>query len=134
MTSLISATKQVPANAGYYIPVADCRLFFYANNGTDSAPSFGQMVSTMSTSGARVSSLIASAGAGVFKDMGKTVGSSARVFRKVQLLAGRSTDVTEGVAGAATAPTSYLTGYIELPGTHGLSSGSANYTPVARLG
>jgi hypothetical protein len=132
MTSLISATKQIPANAGYYITVGDARLRFYANNGTDEAPSMGQMVSTMSTSGAAVSSLITTAGAGVFKDMGKTLVSSSRVFRKVQLLAGPAT--TEGVAGGAAAPTAYLTGYIELPGTHGLSSGSALHTPVARLG
>jgi hypothetical protein len=132
MTSLISVTKQTPANAGYYIPVGDCRSRFYANNGTDEVPVFGQMISTMSAASASVSSLIATAGAGVFKDMGKTLMSSSRVFRKVQLLAGGPT--TEGVAGVNVAPTAYLTGYIELPGTHGESSGSLAYTPVARLG
>jgi hypothetical protein len=132
MTSLISVTKQIPANAGYYITVGDARLRFYANNGSDEVPVFGQMLSTMSSSGAAVSSLIATAGAGVFKDMGKTLVSSSRVFRKVQLLAGQTN--TEGVAGADVAPTNYLTGYIELPGTHGESSGSGVYTPVARLG
>ena len=135
MTSLTSHIKQIPANAGYYITVASAVNSFYANNGTDELPAFGQMVSTMSTSGAYVSSLIAGPG-GVFKDMGKTLVSSGRVFRKVQMVA-TSTSVlfggTDGVAGVATDPTAYLTGYIELPGQHG-SGGYSAPTPVARLG
>ena len=135
MTSLTSYIKQVPANAGYYITVADARPRFFANNGTDEIPAFGQMISTMSSSGAYVSSLIAVPG-GVFKDMGKTLVSSGRVFRKVQMVA-TSTSVlfggTDGVAGADTLISAYLTGYIELPGQHG-SGGFSAPTPVARLG
>jgi len=135
MSSLLSRTKQVPANAGYYIPVGDCRLKFYQNNGTDAAPSFGQSVSTMSSSGAYVSTSIATAGAGIFRDHGKTLLSSGRVFRKVQLQV--STLNTEGVAGgayASGAAPGYLTGYIELPGTGGYSASTGTFTPVARLG
>jgi hypothetical protein len=135
MTSLTSYTKQIPANAGYYITVGDCRLAFVANNGTDEAPQFGQMVSTMSTAGAGVSSLIRAAG-GVFKDMGKTLVSSSRVFRKVQLVVSTGFVVsggTSGVAGQDVAPSNYLTGYIELPGQHG-SGGFPGAAPVARLG
>lgn len=137
MTSLQTGLKQVPANGGYYIPVADIRATFYQNNGTSAAPSFGQSISTLSTAGAVVSSLIASAGAGVLRDMGQTLTSSTRVFRKVQIL--RSTlsvanNGTDGVAGQPTTPGAYLTGYIELPGTGGYSSGAPSFTPVARLG
>jgi hypothetical protein len=64
--------------------------------------------------------------------MGKTLVSSNRTFRKVQLLSAQA--ATEGVAGADVAPTNYLTAYIELPGQHGVSSGSGSFTPVARLG
>jgi hypothetical protein len=62
--------------------------------------------------------------------MGKTLMSSGRTFRKVQLAI--SSVTTEGVGGIDSAPTNYLTGYIELPGQHGISSGF--FTPVARLG
>ena len=142
MTSLQTRLKQIPANAGYYVNVGDCRLTFYANNGTDAAPSFGQMVSTMSTAGAAVSTQIVLAGAGVFRDMGKTlistqsVGGNARVFRKVQLLVANTSSVTNsGTDGVKQVPGGggYLTGYIELPG-QGTGSGTASFTPVARLG
>jgi hypothetical protein len=136
MTSLQTSLKQVPANAGYYIPVADCRATFYVNNGTSDAPNFGQGISTLSTAGAVVSSLIASAGAGTLRDMGQTLTSSTRVFRKVQILRATSSLVnggTDGVAGQSATPGAYITGYIELPGTGGYSSG-AGFTPVARLG
>lgn len=136
MSSLLSGIKQVPSNAGYYIPVANCVTTFYVNNGTADAPNFGQGVSTLSSAGAVVSSLIASAGAGVMRDMGQTLLSSTRVFRKVQILRATSSIVTggtDGVAGNSTTAGPYLTGYIELPGTGGYSSG-AGFTPVARLG
>jgi hypothetical protein len=128
---MLKQTKQIPSNNGYYVPVGDCRTRFYAQSGTDTAPNFAtNMISSMSTSGAYVSSLVATNGAGgVFRDHGKTVLSSGRVFRKVQLMV--STVGTEGVGG------SYLTGYIELPGTGGMSSGAGGlgvFTPVARLG
>ena len=137
MTSLLSGLKQIP-QSGYYIPVADCRGAVFVNNGTDAAPSFGSMLSTISTAGALTSTLIASAGAGVFRDMGKTLISSGRAFRKVQLLIGTadvatgSVTATSGVGGAASA---YLTGYIILPGSgDGANQSGAGFTPVARLG
>ena len=136
MSSLQSGLKQVPANAGYYIPVADCRTTFYVNAGTDAAPTIQSGLSSLSSAGKGVSTLIASSGAGVFRDMGKTLVSSTRVFRRVQLLAATSSLVnggTDGVAGNSTTPGEYLTGLIELPGTGGYSSGYA-FTPVARLG
>ena len=140
MTSLISATKQIPANAGYYITVSSIANCFYANSGTDEAPVMnnGAATSTLSTSGAFAA---ANAPGAVFRDHGKTLLSSGRVFRKVQMMRNTGavqnlgTDGVGGVAaGASVYPTAYLTGYIELPGTGGASSGSGAYTPVARLG
>ena len=144
MTSLLSGIKQIPANNGYYIPVANCINTFVQNNGTDAAPSFGQIVSTLSTAGAGVSSLVNAAGAGVFRDMGKTLISSGRTFRKVQLLIS-TPDVSTGLPAATSgvggpSPT-YLTGYIILPGSGdganqvgGAPGAVGTFTPVARLG
>lgn len=139
MTSLISQTKQIPANAGYYITVATgvAAGTIYANQGTDALPVLNNpvMASTLSTSG--VYTTVNAAGA-VLKDMGKTLVSSGRVFRKVQVVANTSAAVvpgkeTGGVGGVDVAPTAYITGFIELPGQHG-SGGYAPTTPVARLG
>ena len=147
MTSLLTRSKQIPANGGYYINIGDCRTTFYANtSGSDSAPTFSSsaMVQAMSTAGSRVSTFIVASGAGVFRDHGKTLISSGRTFRKVQLMVSTGTS-TEGVAGSAdgvnsgvvSQPSGYLTGYIELPGTGGATSNmptSGAFTPVARLG
>ena len=140
MTSLISLTKQIPANAGYYITVATgvAAGTIYANQGTDELPTLSNpiMASTLSTSG--VYTTVNAAGA-VLKDMGKTLVSSGRVFRKVQVVANTGSLVnvvnrdTSGVGGVADTTTAYITGYIELPGQHG-SGGSAPTTAVARLG
>ena len=139
MTSLQSGLKQIPANAGYYINLADARATFYQNLNTDAAPVISANTYARSTvgSGVAYSTLLGTPGSAVFKDMGKTLLSSQRVFRKVQLVTSTNSLVnggTEGVGGVDVAPTNYITGYIELPGTHGFSSGSGSYTPVARLG
>jgi hypothetical protein len=141
MTSLISQTKQIPTNSGYYINVGDCRLRYFQNNGTDEIVTMGANLYALSTanllaSGTSISTSLATAGGAVFKDMGKTLVSSGRVFRKVQLVANTGADLvtgTAGVGGVDTAPVNYLTGYIELPGQHG-NGGYSAPTPVARLG
>jgi len=143
MTSLQSGLKQIPANAGYYIAVATATSKVYSNVGTDAAPNLSNGAFQSSISSATKSNVVA-AGT-VFRDHGKTLLSASRVFRKVQLLVSSNSLVnggTDGVGGvsyetAAASPsvqTAYLTGYIELPGTGGYSTGSDSYTPVARLG
>jgi hypothetical protein len=54
--------------------------------------------------------LISSVGAGLLKDMGKTVVSSNRTFRKVQLVVPGGT----GVSSSASTAGPFYTGYIEL--------------------
>ena len=133
MTSLLTSTKQIPANAGYYINVGDCSGSCFGNLGTNDAPQFsvGAFTSSVSTVGL-FNSLVAP-GTAVFRDHGVTLVSTGRVFRKVQLLAPNA-ESSEGVTQVpGSNPVSYLTGYIELPGTGGKSSGST-FTPVARLG
>jgi hypothetical protein len=130
MSSVRSQTKQIPSN-GYFITVGDVRNTFYQQTGTDALPRFTQSLSTLSTSGKAVSTLLSAAG-GILRDHGKTLVSSGRVFRKVQVMTGTSSiqvGETDGVAGqgygvdALGTPSGYLTGYIELPGTGGTTSG-----------
>jgi hypothetical protein len=138
MTSLISHTKQIPLNSGYYITLTDARSKFYFNAGTTDAP----LMSTVSFSDPQqgnLSSIVGNQG-GILRDHGVTLLSAGRVFRKVQIMASTNSVTvggTDGVAGqvnAAGLTPSYGTGFIELPGTGGYSSGSGSYTPVARLG
>ncbi len=147
MTSLQSGLKQIPANNGYYINVASVTGTIYTNTGTDAAPVFSNAIaiSSVSAATAGVSTMLITAGATIFRDMGKTLTSSSRIFRKVQLLMSTNSLVnsgTDGVGGVAGSSTlaSYLTMYIELPGTGGYSTGAGtntstvDFTPVARLG
>jgi hypothetical protein len=136
MTSLLTNLKQIPSNAGFYINVGDCRTTFYQNNGLDDLPNISANVYARSTTGIAISTSLATAGSAVFRDMGKSLRSSGRAFRKVQLLVSTNNVLvggTDGVGGVDAATTNYLTGYIELPGFGG-ATGTGSFTPVARLG
>lgn len=131
MSSVTSpGPRQVSNNAGYFIPVGDCRGKIYAING--SAVTVAEWASSGYAVGV-VSSLQGAgttAGAGaILRDMGKTVVSSARTFRKVQYVI--STNSTFGVGGkvGTTPVVDYLTGYVEL----GFEGGGVP-TPVAHFG
>ena len=147
MTSLQTSLKQIPLNMGYYINVGDCRTKFYQNNGTDDAIRMSTNQYALSTNATSVagntttvlSTLLATAGSAIFRDHGKTLVSSGRVFRKVQLMVSTNSVYpqlgTDGVGGNDSTFNNYLTGYIELPGTNNGGSGIGNgCTPVARLG
>lgn len=107
-----------------------------ANFGTDAAPLF----STNSLSISSIASTLLNAG-NVLKDMGKTLVSSGRIFRKVQLVQGGLGGVggvTASGPGQGPNP-DYFTGYIELPSIDssvgaGPGGATANRTFVARLG
>jgi hypothetical protein len=140
MSSLQKNLKQIPSN-GYFITVGDVRNTFYQQTGTDNVPRFTQSLSTLSTSGKLVSSILSAAG-GILRDHGKTLVSSGRVFRKVQVMNGTSSiqvGGTDGVQGqgygvdALGTPSGYLTGYIELPGTGGTTSGVLAGTAVGQV-
>lgn len=63
------------------------------------------------SAGALLSSISSIAQGGLLRDMGKTVISSNRTFRKVQLI---TPSLAGGVAGVATTSGPFLSGYIEL--------------------
>ena len=141
MTSLQSVPKQHDNDAGYFIPVASLAGFIFAR--TEPSPAganTGVNGGTFSTAqwayvgavNARALSSIPTAGGCLLKDMGRTVVSSSRTFRKIQLVVRDPLNLsTSGVGGqAGTTPNSdYFTGYIELG-----FDGTGTPAPVARFG
>jgi hypothetical protein len=124
---------------GFFIPVGRCDnlVFAYtAGTGAGGSAVAGNFTAVPwagpnATQPNRATSTIAAAGAGgVFKDMGKTVVSASRVFRKVQLLVSSNVS-TGGVNGSAGGITDYLTGYIELMSGNGPPTTAGNAAPVA---
>ena len=135
MSSLLRSTRQVSENIGYYIPVADCRTKLYAYNPVDGQSTFSTVSwACQAAAGAGFySSLVAgpSVATGILKDLGKTVVSSTRVFRRVQLVApnGASTFGVAGQVSTTWPQQDFLTAYIEL----GFEGGGVP-TPVAQFG
>jgi len=123
---------------GYFVPLARCDnkvLEYTGGNGAggDYKPGSFQLASWASTN-PLVSSINGLGAGGLLKDMGKTVVSSNRTFRKVQLIGpGVNTGGVNGVATPVACP--YLTAYIELStGQSGVASGSGvGAAPVAYL-
>jgi len=130
------STKSNVNDIGYYINVASLLGKVSAYNSAGNSA-----VSTLSTASwcaaaginSTVSTQLQTTGSAILKDMGKTVLSSGRTFRKVQFVNPTATNssVTFGVAGkASTTPNEdYFTGYIELG-----FEGAANPAPVAHFG
>ena len=131
--------KQSDAD-GYFVPVASLIGQVYAR--TEPTGNTGVLGGTFSTAswafwGSKATSSINAAGAGILRDMGKTVTSSVRTFRKVQLVVpsgsgASNTSVSSfGVGGAAstTPGQDYYTGYIELG-----FEGGGSAAPVAHYG
>ena len=137
MTSVFNgATKQNVNDIGYYINVGDMRTRIQAYNATAGAVTFSTASWGWSTSngaaGSLFSSNLATAGGAIFKDMGKTVVSSNRTFRKVQLVVNNPLGLsTGGVSGkVGTSPVEdYYTAYIELG-----FDGTGTPAPVAHFG
>ena len=138
MSSLLRSTREVSNNTGYYIPIGDCRTRIYAYNPADGGVQFSTAAWAYpdgASGNGRYSTFVAgsvgAATAGLLKDMGRTVVSSSRVFRRVQLVV-PNLPSTFGVGGAAATSwpaADFLTGYIEL----GFEGGGFP-TPVAAFG
>ncbi len=132
MTSLQTRIKQVDVEQGYYMPLSSLQGIIYAfTPGSGAGGSFAQgsfstaswATTTYNGKGNPYLSSLTGAGQGLLKDMGKTIVSAGRTFRKVQLInvgAGPQATVyasTNGVAGQSPGTTpvqDYLTGFIEL--------------------
>ena len=129
----MSATglKQNHTDIGYYVPVASLVGQIYGLTTTGGALTLST-ASWANTVGTKYPlSSINAAGAGILKDMGKTVVSSLRTFRKVQLVHPLAVaPSTFGVGGrAGTNTEDFYTGYIELG-----FEGYGTPAPVAHFG
>lgn len=128
MTSIPAFIKQIPTDARNFVPVSSLAYAGGINTLTDNT-TYTFTTATWAGngtagSGSKYTSSINGAGAGKLRDMGKTLVSTGRVFRKVQLIVpatinGAATGAgisTFGVAGnvSTTTDEDYLTGYIEL--------------------
>jgi len=133
MTSCFNgATKQNANDIGYYINIGDMRTKISAYNATTNTFTTALWSFSTGVSGTSgpLSTQLATTGASIFKDLGKTVISSNRTFRKVQLVYSTSLS-TNGVGGrVGTTPNEdYYTGYIELG-----FDGTGLPAPVAHFG
>ena len=156
MTSVSSRIRQQDSDSGYYMPLSSLHGVVYSfTPGTGAGGSFAQgsfalapwaqtpnvlvAANTAASAvgffrGAYVSS-INGVGAGLLKDMGRTVVSAQRTFRKIQLVAKNlSTAGVEGAdpyqtSGSAVNIADFLTGYIELG-----FEGAGAPAPVAKYG
>jgi hypothetical protein len=130
MASILRSTREISNNTGYYIPLADIRTKMLSYNEATAQFSTATWAIVPSAGAGPYSTLVASSGAGLLKDLGRTIVSSSRTFRKVQVVV--SSISTGGVAGAvgSTYPQmDFLTAYIELG-----FDGAGAFTPVAQYG
>jgi hypothetical protein len=140
---MASGAQGPKQSRGYFVPLGSCvgKIHSYTpGSGAGGSYLPGNFsIATWSQPGGAAGPLlssISSIGAGgLLRDMGKTVVSSNRTFRKVQLLGSSQADgVTNGSAAANdfTSQTTnpYLTGYVELAtGRSGVPSSSIVPTP-----
>lgn len=143
MTSLQTRIKQVDVEQGYYMPLSSLQDIVYAfTPGSGAGGSWAQgafstaswATLTYNGKGNPYLSSLNGASKCILKDMGKTVTSSGRTFRKVQLMNNGAAFVsTGGVAGQnlpnVTPVQDYLTGFIELG-----FDGAGTPAPVAVFG
>jgi hypothetical protein len=147
MTSVMTKSFKQSQN-GYFIPlgnVALCVQQYTPGSGAGGSAVAGSFaLATWAQGGSTphkaTSTISTVAAGGLLRDMGKTVLSSGRTFRKIQLMT--SAVSTGGVGGPAGVTTTvnvdYLTGYIELAsgfnslnGVAGVAAAGSGMAPVA---
>jgi hypothetical protein len=130
---MASGSQGPKQSRGYFVPLGRCDnkvLQYTAGSGAGGSflPGNFSAASWVSTN-PLVSTIVSATAGGLLRDMGKTVVSSNRTFRKVQLT---SPSLAGGVTGVDTTSGPYLTGYIELATGNSVASVAAP-APVAYL-
>jgi len=140
MTSLQTSLRQ--NGPQYFMPMSSLVGVIYAYNPTANTLQFScapwadgvlPAANTGTRAPGRYLSSINAAGSGLLKDIGKTVVSAGRTFRKIQLVVRpvgtTSTNGVEGNALATNPNADYLTGYIEFG-----FEGTGSPAPVVQYG
>jgi len=152
MASVGPMNQGMKQTRGYFVPLGNCVDKIYALSGASGAGgsfvpgtfSAATWVTTPATAGvgangAFLSSISSIGQGGLLRDMGKTVVSSNRTFRKVQLivpgpqLSNTNNYSPGGVNGVNTTTNPFLTGYIELAIGQTQVSRDAAPAPVAYM-
>ena len=141
-------TRSFKQTNGYFVPLGNCqgKVYLYSGpsgNGGDAkvgnfstptfwwaAPPAGANAQAGLVSTLLVGPATGGTVGGLFKDMGKTVVSASRTFRKVQMVV---PGLSSAGVGEVSPDQSYLTGYIELAGAGGYANGLGSVAPVAYL-
>jgi hypothetical protein len=137
---MASGSEGPKQTRGYFVPLGNCvpSMLQYSGGGGAGGSFLPGAFSAASWAaagtggaGAALSSISSVGAGGLLKDMGKTVVSSSRTFRKVQLV---SHSTVGAVAGSATSSGQFLSGYIELSsGSNQAAASGAAPAPVAYL-
>jgi hypothetical protein len=134
---MASGSQGPKQSRGYFVPLANCvgKVYTYtpgSGAGGSFLPGSFATASGAWTTDSRVSTIAAINAGGLLKDMGKTVVSSNRTFRKVQLVAtGAANESYTPVNGGSSGNSPYLTGYIELATGNQLAVAGNAVAPVA---
>ena len=140
---MASGSQGPKQSRGYFVPLGNCcdKVYVYTP-GSGAGGSYlpgsfdaGNLCWRATAAQKVLLSSISSVGAGgLLKDMGKTVVSSTRTFRKVQLVAaGNAATNYAAVNGDYNSTSAYLTGYIELATGNQLSVATNSVAPVAYM-
>lgn len=130
---MASGSQGPKQTRGYFVPLGRCdnKVLQYsggAGAGGSFLPGNFTTASWVATN-PLVSTIVSATSGGLLRDMGKTVVSSNRTFRKVQLIA---PSLAGGVVGVDTTSGPYLTAYIELSTGNQFATAAAP-APVAYL-
>ena len=141
MSSVGNAGRGLKQNAGgFFVPLANVadRVLQYTSVGgaggsyRDGSFSLASWAQGGTTPTRFTSTISAIAQGGLLRDMGKTVVSAGRTFRKVQLMTSTvSTGGVNGTASGGNPNVDYFTGYIELSSGFNGTAGVAIGAPVA---
>lgn len=152
MSSVPPHIKTIPTEGAYYINVGNLNRKIYNYDPARGATAFSTATwadSDGANPSANYQAILGTAGQAILRDLGKTVVSSLRTFRKVQLVTsslssgtsiGAPVSSQNGANVASVTGEEYFTGYIEVVGAYGrgvINTGGNNvngWAPVARLG
>ena len=127
---MASGSQGPKQTRGYFVPLGNCaNKVLHYSGGAGAGGSFlpgnfteASWAAGKSTASPLTSTINAIGAGGLLKDMGKTVVSSNRTFRKVQLVA---PSLAGGVVGVDTTSGPYLTAYIELATGNALATAAS---------